>query len=529
MCVFCFLALRTGGAFAYFGLTSSDTCWLLRLGELITTTGAIPKSDPFTFTMPITSHSGDGPPYVVYQWLSEVVFFCFAHWFGLPGLLAFGAMVTALAFLCVPLRCCLRANAPTIWILFVVAAASVVDNLRSVIRPEVFTNIFLGIYLLLLQGQRQQLDAVKKGTGGVNWKTVACLAAIMTMWCNAHTGFVSGLLLLAIYALSFYLDDVVQNEPMSGATKTVIASFIGCILASLVNPYGISLWLYLPHLFFAKVNAQISELGPLEVGSLGNFGYLPLVGLLIICYGAIGRSLYKGVPKFSSLLKSPARASSIVIVVIASIMCFCTRRLVTLSSLLILVETANFIGAQSHSISWLRSFFQRKVSYLTLELVVIILAANGALTVAPMMGPLYIPFQADKKISESPIKAVDAFTRIYKGGHIFASVEIGSMLDLYLGPCSSNFIDSRLDAFNQKTINEYGTISRAEQGWQQLLDRYQIEWIFVFSRHKIARVLKNEPGWKLIYEDHAASIFQRQPVPLSYRAGQISNIKALRD
>lgn len=61
------LAVRNGAVAVVQGFKWVDTCWLLRMGEIISSAGAIPRTDPLTFT--------SSSPFVVYQWLSEVLLF----------------------------------------------------------------------------------------------------------------------------------------------------------------------------------------------------------------------------------------------------------------------------------------------------------------------------------------------------------------------------------------------------------------------------------------------------------------------
>ena len=107
-----FRALRTGGGFATLGFSVSDTCWLLKLGQIIASTALYGIQMRHVFH-PINGSRGSFyPPYVVYQWLSEVTFFLTWQLFQFKGLLIACGCISALTFLCLSLRCCIRANAP---------------------------------------------------------------------------------------------------------------------------------------------------------------------------------------------------------------------------------------------------------------------------------------------------------------------------------------------------------------------------------------------------------------------------------
>ena len=128
-------------------------------------------------------------------------------------------------------------------------------------RPEIFTAFFLVIFLALLQRQRIKLliDSTASTSSSIDKQSLTAMTLLMVLWCNLHTGFVIGIALLAIYSIAFYIEDHLSKRLPSGATKTVFSGLIACLFASLFNPYGAGLWLYLPHLFFAAINRHIPE------------------------------------------------------------------------------------------------------------------------------------------------------------------------------------------------------------------------------------------------------------------------------
>jgi len=505
-----FLALRVGAAFVYFGYVSYDTCWLLKLGQLIAQGGAIPKTDPFTFTLPLAARLGEPQPYVVYQWLSEVLFFHGYQHLQPVGLLIAGALITVIAFLSVPLRACIRVNAPPVWSFLALAAACTASCVRCYVRPEVFSCLFFAIWLVLLQRLRirANADSLKnQSKGQIDWLTIGLLTLLMLFWCNMHTAYVSGIILLAIYAIAFWLDDILGKRRIRDVTKTLLIGLLVSVIASLFNPYGIGLWLYLPHLYFAPVNEKIRELKPLTIVDLVRTRYFPVVCLVMLCYGAILATMFYDHRTKQTSLKSPARLSSVLIVIIATIICFTVRRLVSLMSLSMLFETANFIGRRNQPSGWLTSFWRKKASYLVLELVILVLAPRGVLDIAGPVVTLCIPQNTD--IFEPPLEAMTFFTKNYKGGRIFSALEISDMLELYTNIRNSIFMDTRLDAFSEKIRSHFETIILARPGWRKLLDWYEIEWVFLVPKTRLGPVLETDPDWKEVYQDPTARIFHR--------------------
>ena len=164
-----FAAFQTSWAFLIKGYTSGDSCWLIRMGQIISETG-VPKSDPFTFTIPIMAQSGHAPLYVVHQWLSEWLFYQAYKLAGLIGPLVLCAMVMNLTLPCLCLRLCRRAKAPVIWSVLAVLVATFASQLRCIVRPEVFSFLGLTLCFLLLQRERtshlqNRVDQIGPRTG----------------------------------------------------------------------------------------------------------------------------------------------------------------------------------------------------------------------------------------------------------------------------------------------------------------------------------------------------------------------------
>jgi len=507
---FYLLALRTGAAFVYFGTVSADTCWLLKLGSIIALSGAIPKSDPFSFTIPLLAQHDNPPPYVVYQWLTEVVFFDVYRSFTVTGLLIVSAAITAWAFLVVPLRSCIKLNAPPWWSFLTVAAASTAANLRCFIRPEMFSCLFLALWLSILQSLDGETAAHAEARGGnsVNWRIVIGLASLMILWCNMHTGYITGIIVLAVYAFAFWLDDLVSKRALTGVTKTALAALLLSVCASLVNPYGIGLWLYLPHLFFAPVNERIRELQPLKGNELFEGLHIPLGIMLALCYGALTVSIFRDYKADRKSLQSPVRISSIAIITIATMLLFLKRRLIALSSLLILFETARLIGRKGERSGWPFGFWRGKVSYIVFELAILCLVARGVFDLSGSVITISIP-QATENFSP-PLQAIRYFADAYRGGRIFASLVVADMLDLYCSPHNSLFLDTRFDTFDDKTRQDYETMVHGRESCKELLDSYQIDWVFLTPDAALANSLETDQRWKLVFKDPTASIFRRE-------------------
>jgi hypothetical protein len=186
------------------GLTEPDTCFILALGRWIVEHKAIPTSDPFSWTYAIMPN---GLPFVVHQWLTDVIFYVLVKNFGSISLIFLAALTTSIAFILVPLRILsltavsIRLAVPIVTILALASCA------HMNIRPEIFSYSLLAVLMEILL-RTDQFDKV-------NGATAISLVMLVIAWCNLHSSFVMGPLLAGIAIL------LVSNTGESSRNKTV--------------------------------------------------------------------------------------------------------------------------------------------------------------------------------------------------------------------------------------------------------------------------------------------------------------------
>ena len=365
------LALSTGAAFTEYGF-SADSCWLLKFGKIIFQAMAIPASDPFTFSQ----LSSDSPPFIVYQWLSEVSFYCWLYMLKPAGVLAVAAAITVISFVLIPFRACSRTSVSSLWLIGAIIALSATNNSRSYVRPEMFTALFTAnLFDAAAKNSTRFRNVRARGRRKIRWRSVIVFAALMMVWANMHTGFVTGLLALGLYSLFFVIKDH-RRGGMSALSKTLCAAFVCSLSATLVNPYGIGLWSYLPHLFFAPMNAKIRELLPLVTSEYKenlSVVVFPIFSLLALCFGAITFALLSPFKKTDRSPLDTEHLLSLFMVVIASCIALFCRRLIALSGLIVLFETVNFCHDPQRSGPAVGKLLKAKTSYLLLEAVMLAL------------------------------------------------------------------------------------------------------------------------------------------------------------
>ena len=132
-------------------LWDGDTAIHIAIGDWILDHGAIPTSDPFSFTQP-------GAPWIPYEWGSEVLFAQLNHAFGLKGVV-FVCGIAIAALIVVLLRTMMAAGADVLLSVLVALLASNALLIHYHARPHLFTLLFLAVTAGIVTRDRSKARA----------------------------------------------------------------------------------------------------------------------------------------------------------------------------------------------------------------------------------------------------------------------------------------------------------------------------------------------------------------------------------
>ena len=193
-------------------IMGSDLFWHLAAGRNICEQGAVPQTDPFSYTF-------GGKPWVNHEWLWDIVYWGIYQlgpdavaWFTIGIFIVIFTMGYLMAY-----RFCgsIFASGLAVWL----AAATSFWFLD--IRPHVVTLLMVSIVLIT----RERKWAV--------WMW----PPLIVLWTNLHAGFVFGIGMIGLLVLVRTIEDSLE------AKKLVIRwdewlSVALCLFAWLINPYG---------------------------------------------------------------------------------------------------------------------------------------------------------------------------------------------------------------------------------------------------------------------------------------------------
>ena len=263
-------------------LADGDTGWHIRTGEWILAHHSVPRLDIFSFSMP-------GQPWFAWEWLSDILLAGMNRVGGLRGVALFSILLVSVVYALIFRLICRRTNVIVATLIAVVVAAA--SSTHWLARPHLFTLLFLVLFYAALE----QVRDGRTRLAGIPY--LAILPAATVLWTNLHGGFFIGILMIGAYGGGEVLKMVLsENRGESRATWEkagwYFASALGCLAASLINPYSYRLHVhilaYLRDPFYAQhINEFLSP----------NFHDLEVVffeGLLVLAAAAGCWHLSKG-------------------------------------------------------------------------------------------------------------------------------------------------------------------------------------------------------------------------------------------
>ena len=112
--------------------------------------------------------------------------------------------------------------------------------------------------------------------------------------------------------------------------------------------------------------------------------------------------------------------------------------------------------------------------------------------------PSFFPTEAVAWLEEHP-----------QEGRMFNDLNWGGYIAFHLWPDQKIFADSMADATGEMTL-QYETVLTMSKGWEDVLSKYQIEWVILPPDSELARALGNNPSWQTLYTDSTAVILRRK-------------------
>jgi hypothetical protein len=251
------LAIFAICAFSPSIFNDADTFSHIATGEWMLSHHAIPRADPFTFSVA-------GKPWTAHEWLSEILLALAHRAGGLPGVaLLTGAAAAAGLF--VILRAAGRElGGAALAVIGVLALMLIAPGLLA--RPHILALPVLALWAEALSAARERAPPLG-------------FALLMTLWANLHGGFAFGLALIAPFALEAVVDAPAERRAARARDWGVFG--LAATAAALINPFGVGGLLFPVRLLGLRALAQVGEWGP-ETFAKPNALEAAMLGLLAL-------------------------------------------------------------------------------------------------------------------------------------------------------------------------------------------------------------------------------------------------------
>lgn len=460
-----------------------DLWWHLRAGQFILETGAIPHSDPFSFT-------AQGKEWITHEWLSEVILYELYH-LGGPALLSVSAaaaitLAFALVYSLSPGRPYLAGFA------LVLGALATAPTWGA--RPQILSFLFMSALLWLLDRYLHTRQT----------RLLWPVPFLMGLWVNLHSGYALGLVVLGAYVIGGAAESLVHNgaaAPGGGAAEgpawssRMLRELIGvlalALLAVLVNPNGARMFVYpFETLTSAAMQRYIQEwFSP----DLHQTEWLPFALLLAATLG-------------SALLgRARVRLAQSLLVVVFSLAALRSVRHIPLFVLVavpvLATQLAALIPPRSREASGTRA----------IRVLNLVIASGVVLAALARVGGV-LSNQGAAERARFPVAAVEWITANHPAANLYNSYGWGGYLIWRLYPEYRVFIDGRADVYGDAFIEQYLSVYRAEPGWEEELERRAVRLVLVEPDAPLAKALSKSPGarWRRAFADTESVVYVAQ-------------------
>lgn len=435
----------------------------------------------------VFSYTEPAHPFTNHHWLSGAIFYLLHQAVGWPGLVIFKVIVLLFAFSVLFATALKKAD---FWLVaFFSIPVILILGMRSTLRPEIFSYLFIAIFLYLLVDWDEHPEKNK-----IFW-----LIPLQLLWVNMHIFFIIGPLL----AGGFLLEKIILSRfKLRGdyPTKKLGLLVIALLAVCLINPNGIRGALY-PFQIFENYGIDVSE-----NRSASRFlrEESPLTSIPVVIFQAL---VWLLAASFILSLKSKRILYFLASAATATVG-FMIYRTLSLFSLI-------FLPAVSANLNNIFSDTRKKMSRVSRTvLLIFFLGLLGWFIITGVRGKIF-PYNAPGfGLTAGANDSAKFFKQHGLKGPIFNDYDIGSYLVHHLYPQEKVFVDNRPEAYSASFLTDiYGAMLQYEDHWKAALEKYQFNAVFLYQYSKNSSIRPLiyrrfiDPAWALVYVDRYAVIF----------------------
>lgn len=467
-----------------YAIRQADTGFFgyLVYGRLFVEQGGPVTIDPFAYT-------SSGQSWVPFEYLSQALLWIVYQHFGPIGLIALKIIVGGAAILFVYVAVRAATDDPFIWAPSLLLCTVTVARYFT-FRPQLFTFCFFSIFVAIA------FRFIIRGKGAL-WM----LPVLTTVWANMHGGFVAGLGVIGlagIIRIWSRWNDRAEFLAVVGSVRALALTFVGCVLASLVNPQGSRLWTYVVSELTHSTNRRnLEEWMPIS----WNRDAWSATAICIISSSLIGLVALAPKRRVLALYAWQWLVVSVPVIVLA----FLTARNVTIAAIwcapvLALLRSSADGRRRWTGRVWLCTTAAALVgAYLTLAFVWLKPRPEIATSGLPVLG------------TTNPCAAARFMRERAVIGNVYTPLWWGSFLTWQLYPAVRVSMDGRnISLFSDDLVREnFAFYGETPDEWIDAPLRYGTDLLLIPSDRPVLSLVEHDARWRQMYADADASLFVR--------------------
>lgn len=466
-------------------ITDPDFWWHLRTGQYILETRSIPHTDIFSTVK-------FGSEWVTHEWLSEVVMYGIFRIGSYAGLITFFALIIAATFWITYRRCEMRApNAYVAGLALLLGTGATIPTWG--VRPQMFSMLLTAVFLWVLD----------KHDEDNNSRLIWLLIPATALWANLHAGFPVGLVLMLLVIAGIALDEyILQNRSITQIwqrTGRLFLVWFLSIVAVAINPNGLRLYSYpFETLRSHSMMQYIQEWRPPD---FQDPMFLGLIVFIIVTFCVLAVSSKKALPSELLILSATAAA---------------TLRSARNVPFFALVATPILAGhLWTRLAAYTTNGVSRSQGRVTHGSTGRAIAVGALLLVVAPLVAVGLRIRNSTRIQpvvearEFPSAAVEFMRTNNLAQPIFNEYHWGGYLIWTSYPNYRVFMDGRADVYGDQLIEEFFRMHDGTKDWRILLEHYRIQSVVVSPNTALASLLRDDKGWRNVFENHQTVIFTR--------------------
>lgn len=444
-------------------LNDPDTYWHIAVGRWIAAHGAVPRVDPFSFTM-------HGAHWIAFEWLSELIYAATFAVSGWPGVFALAAAAIAAAFGLLT-RFLLR-EWPAVPAVLAAMVAFVLAAPHMLARPHT-------LVLPIMVAWTAALVRAMDERSGPPYRALP----LLLVWANLH-----GSVILAIGLIGPAVLETLLRERDAAGWARVLRQWLPfaalAIVVSCLTPYGPGSML-VPLTTYGLGDAlnTIQEWRPRDFSHLGAFEILLLLAIFALTRG----------------VRLPVVRTLVVLGLLH--LSLSQSRNVDLLAMLAPLYLARPLGPgfRAHERDAVSAAGRVPRVAVPLAALLMILATGLGFARHLAPNPLITP------------KAAVEATDLPRSEPVFNDYTFGGYL-IFVG--IPTFIDGRGELYGAQFINRWYRAMMLSDlpDFEKLLDEYHIRSTLLTPKTPAVALLDRLPGWERAYADDVAVVHKRRDI-----------------